>query len=41
MIGITASIKDDITDTFVLGALGNQFTNFTSKRYFPVIGNCV
>src|SRR5439155_10118853 len=41
MIGITASIKDDLTDTFVFGALGNQFTHFTSKRYFPIVGDCI
>src|SRR5205823_4688501 len=40
MIGIAASIKDDLTDTFVFGALSNQFTHFTSKRYFPIIGDC-
>src|SRR5215471_5136910 len=41
MIGITASIKDDPTDTFVFGTLGNQFTHLTSKRYFPIVRDCV
>src|SRR5438552_10539042 len=41
MIGIAASIKDDTTDTLLSGTLSNQFTHFTSKRYFPIAGDCV
>jgi hypothetical protein len=30
MIGVATSIKDDTADTFLSGALGNQFTHLTS-----------
>src|SRR5258707_10529504 len=39
MIGVTTAIKDDTTDTFLPGTLGNQLTHLMRNRHFPIAGN--